>query len=123
MITTLAVLSLCLAAPPAQDRPSETPEPPLKVIARYKLPPFGPDEFDQSYEAKLQNARLASPKYADARALAETESARIAQYPGHLSMGQRERLYRLELKWIERERKRRDDLVAWDVLDRLNRQK
>jgi hypothetical protein len=94
---------LALSASPDASQPA----PPLPAIARLGITPWTLDDYEASYAAKLQNARLAGKPNPEKIAVRETENHRLREYPSELSVKKRKRLYRLELAWIEKERARR----------------
>lgn len=100
------IVAVALAADPVAPAASK-PAPFPPAIVKLGIQPFTLEAHDSSYEAKLQNARNAGKPDPEKLAARETESHRLSEYPGAMKIGQKRRLYRLELQWIEKERARR----------------
>ncbi len=99
--------------------PDLTPIPPPLAIRRLGIKPWMPEEYDASYAVMVQNAKLAQAEKPHAVAIQGTEAQRMKAYPAKLSMRQKKRLYRLELKWIEAEKDRRNRVASLRVLETL----
>ncbi len=106
------ILAIALAADPASPPATSKPAPFPAAVVKLGIQPFTLEAHDASYETKLQNARNAGTPDPEKLAEHETELHRISEYPGSMKIGQKKRLYRLELQWIERERARRQFGVA-----------
>lgn len=120
MITTL-LLAAALSASPAKPDPDLTPARPLASITRLGIAPLTPEQYDATYAVMLQNAKLAHLEKPDAVAMQRSEAFRIKDYPAHWSLNQRYKLYRLELKWIEAEKDRRNRMDSRRVLEAMRK--
>jgi hypothetical protein len=99
--------------------PDLTPAPPLHAVTRLGIAPLTPEQYDTIYANMLQAAKLAHLANPDAVAVKRSEAFRVKDYPTGLSIKQRRRLYRLELKWVEAEKDRRNRMASIKVLEAM----